>query len=323
MNKFEKLIEYVINDDDKRAKQLFHKIVVDKSRKIYEGLMDDEQLGGDQGDDFIDDVEGDMGEEGMENDFDTDGELDDHEMAHDGLDAEEGELEDRVVDLEDKLDELMAEFDTIVGGEEDMGDEFVDDEGMEDDFGGDDMMASDMEGEEEYVDDEEMEMESAPARRPQNRRPSQNRRPQQRFMESDDEECCDDEEELEESLRSEIEENVSLTKVTKGVSNTTEEAGINKSGINNDNSGKRGAHAQPANFSGGAVNKGAGKISVKDGNSTTSPKTSNVKAPSKNEAQGTDKKSSAHTNKTVKESVRRKPAKRGRPVGSRNTKKRV
>jgi riboflavin synthase len=38
MNKFEQLIEYVINDDEAKAKELFHEIVVEKSRGIWENL---------------------------------------------------------------------------------------------------------------------------------------------------------------------------------------------------------------------------------------------------------------------------------------------
>jgi len=97
--------------------------VVEKSRDIYEELMQDEELeeaegieseedcGGDQAEDLIADVEAD--EEGIsedededeaeDKDYDEDGEQDEHEGDHE-------ELEDRVVDLEDKLDELMAEF---------------------------------------------------------------------------------------------------------------------------------------------------------------------------------------------------------------------
>ena len=125
-NKFEKLIEYVINDEDQKASDLFHEIVVGKSREIYESLMQDD-IGGDEVDDFIDDVEAD--EEGIEldnneeeevvdMDFDNDGEADDHEEEH-------GDIEDRVVDLEDKLDELMAEFDELIddGAEEEVADE--------------------------------------------------------------------------------------------------------------------------------------------------------------------------------------------------------
>jgi len=113
-NKFEKLIEYVINDEDQKASDLFHDIVVGKSREIYEGLMQDD-IGGDTVDDFIDDVSAD--EEGV--DFADDAE--ETEMDFGGeVDAEENEddhaeIEDRVVDLEDKLDELMAEFDDLIG----------------------------------------------------------------------------------------------------------------------------------------------------------------------------------------------------------------
>ena len=38
-SKFEQLIEYVINDEEAKAKELFHDIVVEKSREIYENLM--------------------------------------------------------------------------------------------------------------------------------------------------------------------------------------------------------------------------------------------------------------------------------------------
>lgn len=68
-SQFEKLIEYVINDEEAKARELFHEIVVEKSRNIYESIMDeeddsieegmDEQLGGDQSDSLIDDVEAD------------------------------------------------------------------------------------------------------------------------------------------------------------------------------------------------------------------------------------------------------------------------
>ena len=43
MNKFEQLIEYVINDEDQKARELFHDIVVAKSREIYESIMDEEE----------------------------------------------------------------------------------------------------------------------------------------------------------------------------------------------------------------------------------------------------------------------------------------
>jgi hypothetical protein len=147
MNKpsFEQLIEYVINDEEAKARDLFHQIVVEKSRTIYESLMDeeeqideddamgrtdryDESLGGDQADDLIDDVEAE--EQGMqeaEDDEEMEVEVgaeeeDDH---HADVGGDE-ELEDRVVDLEDKLDELMAEFEAMMGGDADMDSEVAD-----------------------------------------------------------------------------------------------------------------------------------------------------------------------------------------------------
>jgi len=145
MNKFEQLIEYVINDEEQKARALFHDIVVGKSREIYENLMAeddldeakdedleegmeevDEDMGGDAADDLIDDVQAEEQDDmSMEAEGDDMGDMDD--MGGDS-DSEEG-LEDRVMDLEDKLDELMAEFEGLMGGD-DMG-------GDGDGFGGD------------------------------------------------------------------------------------------------------------------------------------------------------------------------------------------
>jgi hypothetical protein len=47
MNKYEQLIEHIINDDEAKARALFHQIVVERSREIYESLMD-EAPGADQ-----------------------------------------------------------------------------------------------------------------------------------------------------------------------------------------------------------------------------------------------------------------------------------
>ena len=139
-SKFEQLIEFVINDEEAKAKELFHDIVVEKSREIYESLMEEEageeltteevdegmENDGDAADDLITDVE--TEEEGMNEEDDMDAEFDDEaeeagddltkdiEGAHDAGDGE-GDIEDRVVDLEDKLDELMAEFEAMMGGE--------------------------------------------------------------------------------------------------------------------------------------------------------------------------------------------------------------
>jgi hypothetical protein len=234
-SKFEQLIEYVINDEEAKAKELFHDIVVEKSREIYENLMDesaeeeldeaestddedekaekagekvtkdieyddkkdrkermdeeeDEEMdesmmGGDASDDLIDDVEAE--EQGME-------------MAE--AEGEEG-LEDRVVDLEDKLDELMAEFESLMG---DNGDS------VGDEMGGDDLEMDDTETAEFDMDGEE---------------------------ESDSEE-----------IEMGMMEAINLAKAPAPV--TSEPAGTNTKSTNANNSGAKGAMAHPVKMTG-------------------------------------------------------------------------
>jgi hypothetical protein len=170
-NKFEQLIELFIAEDEQGAKDLFHEIVVEKSRDIYESLVDEEQveetaeveedaeaveesedeaveeseeeaveesgfeeaeIGGDQSDDMIDDIEAD--EQGLSMEADADDE----------------EIEDRVVDIENALEELKAEFDALMGGDDAEGGDAEMDMDM-------DMDAGDEEGDEEEGDEEEME----------------------------------------------------------------------------------------------------------------------------------------------------------------------
>jgi hypothetical protein len=174
-NQFEQLIEYVINDEDAKAKELFHQIVVSKSRQIYENLMQEDNamgmepteidtdmsetmMGGSQSGDMIDDVQAE--EEGMmEADDEEDAEFDDEaEEAGDDLTRDmedENDMEDDeaasksdVMDLSDKLDELMAQFEDMMGGS-DMGNDM----NMDDDMGMDDGMSD------EEVDFDEFETE--------------------------------------------------------------------------------------------------------------------------------------------------------------------
>jgi hypothetical protein len=233
-SKFEQLIEYVINDEEAKAKELFHDIVVEKSREIYENLMDeseeleeeaveegeeiaeesthdedekaekagkkvtkdieyddkedkkmdesmDEMMGGDASDDLIDDVE--TEEQGIS-------------MEGDG---EEENLEDRVVDLEDKLDELMAEFEALMGGDEESDSEEEIDVDLDAEEGGD---ALEMDDTEEFTDEEPSMMEEA----------------------------------------------VNLQAAPKPV--TSEEGGINTKSVNANNSGAVGAAANPVKMTG-------------------------------------------------------------------------
>ena len=155
MNRFEQLIEYVINDEEAKARELFHDIVVEKSRQIYEDIMAEEAeeeieeaadeeldegeeldeaaeedieegMGGDAQDSLVDEVE--MEEE---SDMNMEGEGDEEELeidvSDDGSDSEPATKDD-IMNLEDKLDQLMAEFEDMMGND-DMGDG--------DDFGAD------------------------------------------------------------------------------------------------------------------------------------------------------------------------------------------
>lgn len=229
-SKFEQLIEYVINDEEQKARELFHDIVVEKSREIYENLMQEEveeldeesdaerddnaeragkkvakdieydemheglesveEIGGDAAEEFMDEVE--VEEEGM---METDEEGMDH---HADVGGDE-ELEDRVVDLEDKLDELMAEFEAMMGGDADA------DMGVD---GGD-----------------ELEMD-------------------------DTEEFSDDGEEVEAGEEEfELAEGIDLKAAPKPT--TSEEGSVNKKTVVASNSGARGAVAKPVHAAGG------------------------------------------------------------------------
>jgi hypothetical protein len=148
-SKFEQLIEYVINDEEAKAQELFHDIVVEKSREIYENLMDEEveeldeesdaerddhaekagkkvakdieydemheDMGGDASDDLIDDVEaeeqGMMEEDDEESDveFDDAAEQDGEDLTHDM----EKDYDDGA-DIEDRVVDLEDKLDELM-----------------------------------------------------------------------------------------------------------------------------------------------------------------------------------------------------------------
>ena len=164
--KFEQLIDLIINENEEQARALFHDIVVEKSREIYEHLMDEDTLEEERMEEPSGQVDGLMAEISMEEqgmteededmdlgamDDDEDTEIMDLDSDEDDMDDmddmdDEGSVEDRVVDIEDKVDNLerlMAEFEEIMnggGGDEESLDGM---DGMDDEAGafagGDDM----------------------------------------------------------------------------------------------------------------------------------------------------------------------------------------
>mgnify|MGYP001407165257 CR=1 FL=1 len=151
-NKFEEMLERLVNEDKAGAEELFHEIVVEKSRDIYEGLLEndleveeatdeeveeatDEEV--DESDEDLDETTDEEVEEGFDldefeveadpmddmggdpaDDMMGDIEAGDDEEGDDEGDEEDGDIEDRVVDLEDALDDLKAEFEKMMDGDE-------------------------------------------------------------------------------------------------------------------------------------------------------------------------------------------------------------
>jgi hypothetical protein len=162
-NKFEKMLELLVNEDKAAAEELFHEIVVEKSRDIYESLLEDETDVDEATDEEVDETTDEEVDEASDEDLDEDdseeveenfdldtfeveadddmgGDATDDMMADLGMDDEgeegddedapEGDVEDRVEDLEDALDDLKAEFEKMMAGDdegEDDGEEADDD----------------------------------------------------------------------------------------------------------------------------------------------------------------------------------------------------
>jgi hypothetical protein len=169
--KLEQMLQYLINEDKTKAEELFHELVVEKSREIYENLLDDDiqvdeetdeedldeesgdddleeasddedleenfglgEIGGDPADDMMTDVEADM-------DSDDDmGDMGDDETSDEA--GAEAATKDDVMDIKDALEELKAEFEAMLAGNgdnDDEEDEEEDSEEDEEDMGDDDM----------------------------------------------------------------------------------------------------------------------------------------------------------------------------------------
>lgn len=172
--KFEQLLDYLVNEEMDKANELFHDIVVEKSREIYENLIaeeaeedeemdeaascDDEEMdesaeeledsymmdaedddsddefGGDATDDMLGDVEADDSDD-----------MDSDDMGSDDMESDEDQA---ILDIKNAIADLeaaFAELESAQGDDSDMGDEFGDEEdgeefGDEEDEESDEMM---------------------------------------------------------------------------------------------------------------------------------------------------------------------------------------
>ena len=155
---FEAMLEALINEDQATAKEIFHNIVVAKSREIYEELLAEDFDLSEKAEEEEEEesVEEGFGEEEDEGEEESDDEGEEPSFSDDDEESEEpsfgdeeegeGDIEDRVLDLEDALEELRADFDQLMADEE--GEPEHDDM-----FGGDDM-GGDMGGMGSFGDEE-------------------------------------------------------------------------------------------------------------------------------------------------------------------------
>ncbi len=118
-NKFEQMLEYLVNEDQAKAKEMFHQIVVEKSREIYENLLaeefkeDDVEEGMEKDDDMEeamdDDVEESMEDDDMEEGYDEEAE----ESFNDTMEADD---DDSMGDMPD-MDGTGDFEDDVKGGD--------------------------------------------------------------------------------------------------------------------------------------------------------------------------------------------------------------
>jgi hypothetical protein len=136
-NKFESLLELLINEENDKAEALFHEIVVEKSRDIYENLADES----------TEDKVEETAEESKE-DAKVDETTEDEAVDEASEEAKSDEQVDEVVEIEDEATESeTTEEETIeeVGG--DATDELVKD------------ISADQEGEHDAMDKPDMDMD--------------------------------------------------------------------------------------------------------------------------------------------------------------------
>jgi hypothetical protein len=165
--KFEQLLDLIVNEEMDKANELFHEIVVEKSRDIYENLiaeeaeenadveegmdddtdveegMDDDDTNTDESIDLEDSysMEADD-EEGMPGEEETGDFGADIGATDDEMDGAEGSEDSAIFDIKNAIADLEAAFADLEAaqGSEMGGDEFDDKEGGMDDMGGDEPM---------------------------------------------------------------------------------------------------------------------------------------------------------------------------------------
>lgn len=167
-DRYTKIIESLVNGEEAKASELLHEAFVEKAREIWSDLVEqdeiiedeiaeeelEEAISDEEAGDFLDDIESaedeieaeeayeseeedeemlepeaemelaSDDEEEHDHDFDGDGELDSHEEEH-------GEIEDKLVSVEDALQDLKAEFAKLMGDDSEEAESEEDEEELE------------------------------------------------------------------------------------------------------------------------------------------------------------------------------------------------
>lgn len=125
-NLLEQMLEHLVNEDKEKAEELFHQYVVEKSREIYETLLDEEveEIDEEDEDDSEEEVEEsfeeldyeDLDEEDEEDADMTDnlvGDVENDMDDEESMDMEDDDAEELFQDLENIVDELQAKFNEL------------------------------------------------------------------------------------------------------------------------------------------------------------------------------------------------------------------
>ena len=134
----EKVLEHLLNHDQEAAGDLLHSYFVEKGRGIYESMIQsdeqiEEEIGGDPVHDFEEEViadeaeieneemfseeDGDMDPEAAADEMSPDAEMPAGDMEAAPEDETKSSVEDAIMDVEDAISALKAEFDKLVNGE--------------------------------------------------------------------------------------------------------------------------------------------------------------------------------------------------------------
>ena len=138
--KFEQLLDFLVNEEMDKANELFHEIVVDKSREIYENLIAEEAEEDEEVDEAMDseDEEMDESQEDLEDSY-TMGEEDEQsefgdeedefggdstdefgsEIETDGEDNPEDQEDQAMLDIKNAIQELEAAFAELEAAQDD------------------------------------------------------------------------------------------------------------------------------------------------------------------------------------------------------------